>query len=376
MRAARQKETPGARDVIRQVVLGKDGGRPRLVEAPPPSAQAGEAVFRTLLTGIDGTDEELLREGAHVELPPGRDHMVMGHECLAEVVEAPQGCGLAPGDRVVPLVRHGCGVCALCARGHQDMCSSGRYREHGIKGLDGFMRDLWTDDPATVVKAPAELGDLAALAEPVSIVVKAVEAAEAIQRRVPWFDGFGGQRVLLAGTGSLGTLAAFLLVEQGAQVWGMDRADEAAEGSRLLAALGVRHVNARETDVHDVAREVGGFDLVLEATGVPRLALDLATTLDANGALCLLGVPPEKGPVPLEADDVMRRLVLGNGVMFGSVNSGRGHFERALAALGRWRARWPDLVERVVTHRFSPEEVEEAFRADDRDLVRKVVDWR
>lgn len=366
---------PGAPEEVRRVVLRRGGQTPRLVRAPPPRSVAGHVRARTLLVGIDGTDEEVI-QNPDTELPPGEDELVLGHECLAEILDAPGTSGFEPGDRVVPVVRHGCGLCALCGEGKADMCATSRYTEHGIKGLHGFLRDEWTDDPATLVKVPAGLGDEAVLAEPLSVVVKALDVVGSIQRRVPGHEGLRGQRVLLAGTGSLGSLAAFELAAEGAQVWALDRSPGAAAGPTLLRRLGARHVNAKETDLHELAREAGGFDLVLEATGSPRVAFDALLTLRENGIMCMMGVPAQKPAIPVEADDVMRGMVLRNQCLVGSVNSNARHIAIALQRLKAHKGRWGGLLEGVLTHRFSPEECVEAFRAGGEGLVKKAIDWR
>ena len=370
--SARRARVPAG---MRQVVLPRGGMAPLLVEAPAPVAQPGEALVRTLLVGLDGTDAEVVA-GGHGAVPEGEDHLVLGHECLGEVVDAPEDSGLHAGDHVVPLVRHGCGLCPPCRAGTADMCQTGKYREHGIAGLHGFLREAWADDPATLVKVPPGLGDLAVLTEPLSVVVKAHETATALQRRVPWFDGFQGQRVLLAGTGSLGTLAAFLLREEGAHVWAMDRTPDDAFGPRLLARLGVHHFNVKERPLAEVAREVGGFDCVIEATGVPRVNFDAVLTLKPNGVMAMLGVPAQKPPIPIEADDVMRQMVLRNQVLFGSVNSNRHHFEAAMRALLRFKEKHGDALEQVVTHVHPPEDAARAILEDEPDAVKRVVDWR
>lgn len=359
---------------VRRVVLRK-GREDLLVEdAPRPAPAAGEARVRSLLVGLDGTDEEVVGEG-HGAFPPGEDALVLGHECLGEVLAAPEGSGVRAGDRVVPLVRHGCGLCPLCRSGKADLCSTGRYKEHGIKGLHGFLREEWSDDPASLVRVPDALGDAAVLTEPLSIVVKALEAAEQVQRRLPWFEGWGGRNVLLAGTGSLGTLAAFRLVEMGADVWGADRSGDDAAAARLLRRLGVRHVNVEESPIPEAARDVGGFDLVLEATGAPRVVFDAVEALRENGVLVVTGVPPQRPPVPVEADDLMRSLVLRNLAVVGSVNSNRRHFETAMQCLLRWQERWPEELASVITHRYRPEDAPHAVRERGPHVIKKVVDW-
>lgn len=374
MKAARAGGHDAARTrAMRRVVRTRGSKTPSLAEGPRPQPTAGEAHLRSLLVGLDGTDNAVL-EDDHA-FPAGEAEIVLGHECLAEVIDAPAASGHSPGDRVVPLVRHGCGECAPCAGGRSDMCATGRYREHGIKALHGFLREEWVDDPATLVRVPEGLDDLAVLAEPLSIVVKAMEVVDGIQRRAPDWQGFAGARVLLAGTGSLGTLAAFALAHEGADVHAIDRSSGDSAAAKLIARLGARHTDTRGTSLREVARREGGFDLVIEATGSPRVAFDSALGLRENGIVCLLGVPSERPPMPLQADDVMRDLVLKNACIVGSVNSNARHIATALDLLGRFHDRWPTLVDQVITHRFAAERAAEAFELDDESVIKKVIEW-
>lgn len=371
-----RRRASSARGMQRAVVLQRGETKPSLTQIERPEPRADEALVRTLFAGIDGTDNEVL-QGEHGAFPPDEDQLVLGHECLGEVVHAPEGSGLAPGDLVVPLVRHGCGECVSCAR-RADFCPNEGYREHGIKELHGFFREEWTDDPSSLVKAPRGLGRLAVLTEPLSIVVKALDEATRIQQRVPWFlaeGGFHGQRALMAGTGSLGTLGAFLLAGEGMDVWALDREPDAAAAPSLLAKLGVRHIDTRETKLADAAKEIGGFDLIIEGTGAPSVAFDSMQALAPNGCLAMLGVPAEKPPAPVPTADIMRAMVLGNQVAFGSVNSGRRHFEEAMRRLATFVARWPDETQRIISHTFTPDEIERAYDVDGPDVIKKVVDW-
>jgi glucose 1-dehydrogenase len=362
---------------VRAIVAKERAEGTTLWSVDAPARAADEALVRTRWTGVDRTDEDVA-EGA-AEPPPGRTALVLGHECLGEVVEAPADADLRAGDVVVPLVRRGCGACAACTRyAAPDLCATDEYRERGIKGLDGFMRDLWTEQPAMLVRAPRSLGRLAVLTEPLSVAIKALEVASRVQRRLPWFDeagAFRGQRALVAGTGSLGSLAAFLLRHEGMEVWGLDRSADEAAGPLLLERIGVQHINSRARDVREVAHEVGGFDLVLEATGSPEATFAAVQALAKNGVMVLLGVPRDNPPLELDGDETLRGIVLGNQALVGSVNSHRGHFERALRTLEALHARWPSPLEGIVTHTYSPEQHEAAFRDRGPDVIKKLISW-
>src|SRR6185312_14559139 len=113
--------------------------------------------------------------------PEGERRLVIGHESLGRVLEAPEGSGFAAGDWVVGIVRHPDPVpCANCAAGEWDMCSNGRTIEHGIRGLHGFLREVFPIEPGLCVKVESSLGLCAVLLEPATILAKAWEHIERI----------------------------------------------------------------------------------------------------------------------------------------------------------------------------------------------------
>ncbi len=136
-----------------------------------------------------------------------------------------------PGDYAVFAVRRGCGECLPCTMHRSDMCQTGRYREHGIWGLDGYHAECVVDTEHYIVRVPHELVEIGGLVEPLSIVEKAITEAVRLQlARLPdapahlaWLSN---RRCLVAGLGSVGLLAAVLLRLHGATVYGLDIVDE------------------------------------------------------------------------------------------------------------------------------------------------------
>lgn len=55
-----------------------------------PRTSADEVLVETLRLGVCGTDREIV-EGIHVEPPPAREELILGHELLSRVREAPAG---------------------------------------------------------------------------------------------------------------------------------------------------------------------------------------------------------------------------------------------------------------------------------------------
>ncbi|HMK63683.1 MAG TPA: alcohol dehydrogenase catalytic domain-containing protein, partial [Acidimicrobiales bacterium] len=85
-------------------VVPSQAGSARLDEVDEPPASDGPVLVETLAVGVCGTDMEIV-SGAYGWAPPGSDRLVLGHESLGRVLEAPTGAALSPGDLVVGIVR-------------------------------------------------------------------------------------------------------------------------------------------------------------------------------------------------------------------------------------------------------------------------------
>ncbi len=105
----------------------------------------------------------------------------------------------------------------------------------------------------------------------------------------------------------------------------------------------------------ELASRVGQVDLVYEATGAAGVAFQALAALGPNGVFVFTGVPGRKGPIALDADAIMRRLVLDNQLVFGTVNAGPDAFEAAIGDLARFDARFPGALRALVTGRHAPE---------------------
>jgi len=144
----------------------------RLEDVAEPSSSDGAVLVRTLALGVCGTDREIV-SGAYGSAPPGEDRLVIGHESLGTVQEAPAGCGVKVGDRVVGIVRRPDPVpCPACGVGEWDMCRNGRYTERGIKERHGYGAEYFRIEPDFLVTVDPALGIAGVLLEPTSIVAK------------------------------------------------------------------------------------------------------------------------------------------------------------------------------------------------------------
>lgn len=326
---------------------------------PEPDLRAGALLVEGLALGVCGTDKEIAR-GEYGWSPPGRDRLVLGHESLGRVREAPGGSGFSPGDLVVGVVRRPDPVpCGACGHGEFDMCRNGRYTERGIKELDGYGSELWRVEPDYAVVLDPVLERVGMLMEPTTVVAKAWEQVERVGAR-GWFEP---QRVLVTGAGPIGLLAALLGVQRGLDMHVLDRVTDGHKPG-LVTSLGA-------TYHHDPADQVAARllpDVVIEATGAGQVVFDVIANTAAYGIVCLTGVSAAGRRVGVDAGEINRELVLENDVVLGSVNANLRHYRQAAAALAMADLDW---LGRLITRRVPLARAAEAFTEDRGDV--KVV---
>ena len=319
----------------------------QLEEFRVPGAERGAVLIRAIALGVCGTDREIIAAD-YGTAPPGHQRLILGHESLGRVKDAPTASGFKPGDLVVGIVRHPDPVpCENCAAGEWDMCRNGQYTEHGIKALDGFGSELYRLEPEFVVSADASLGLLAVLTEPASVVAKAWEHTERIGRRAHWDP----QRVLVTGAGPVGLLAALLGVQRKLEVHVFDSATDGIK-PKLVRELGATYHSGRLADIQ------GDFDIVLECTGAPSIIMEVPARTCPDGIVCLAGVSAVGIREEVDVGSFNRAMVLGDRVVFGSVNANRRHYAAAIVSLAAADRPW---LEQLVTRRVPLSAWHDAF---------------
>lgn len=329
-------------------------GSTGVAEVPDPRPDDGQVLVRTLEVGVCGTDREI-SAGHFGAAPDPAKPLVLGHELLGTVER--DGHGFARGDLVSATVRRSCGRCRACAEGAPDACFTGAYRERGIERLDGYASELVVESPEHLVAVPASLGRLGVLAEPSAVCSRGIRHARAIGERQPWDPG----RALVLGTGAIGMLCTAFLRLDGFDVWTASRSPRTHSKAQLAEALGATYVSTADTPTADLAEEVRGFDVVMEATGDAQVMLDALALLARNGVACLLGIDGRPRQVSLDGRVIGVDAVLENRSMFGSVNANRVDWLNAVEQLDRVRARWPDALAAFVGLRVPLDRFEEAF---------------
>jgi threonine dehydrogenase-like Zn-dependent dehydrogenase len=351
----------------------------RLVDRPEPAISSPDQVkLQVLQVGVCGTDRAEA-QGGRAEAPPGRDELIIGHEMIGRVVETGAAVTrVGPGDYAVFSVRRGCGRCSFCNAGRSDMCYTGEYAERGIKKQDGYQTEYVVDSEEYVVKVPREIASIGVLTEPTSVAEKAIDEATLIQRaRLPdatdtWL---AGKRVVVAGLGPVGLLAAFALRLRDAEVLGLDIVDHDSRRVEVLETIGGHYVDGRKVRPETLREHFGEIDLIFEATGVAHLEFDLLSALGLNGLYVLTGIPEGDRPIDIHGAVLMRNLVLRNQVVVGSVNASKRHFEMAVEDLARARDTWGDAIDRVITHRLPYSQFADALLSHPEGEIKAVLEW-
>lgn len=287
-----------------------------LERRPAPVRMSREAMVRPVRVGICGTDYHIF-EGAHPFLQYPR---VMGHELAVEVVEAPDGSEIPPGEICVVNPYLSCGACNACRAGKPNCCV--RISVLGVH-RDGGMAELLALPAENLVRAPGLTADQCASVEFLAIGAHAVRRGAAA----------GGDRALVVGAGPIGLGVALFARLAGADVLLHDR--DAARAAAVASITGVRALPAGEDPPDE------GFDIVFDATGAAP-SMERGFDRVAHGGRYVL-VSVVTGTITFRDPDFHRKEM----TLIGSRNAAREDFDRVLAALGAGAVE----IDRLITHR-------------------------
>lgn len=326
---------------MRQVVLTQPGHF-EMSRAPMPQLQRPQDVLlRVESVGVCGSDIHYFKQGRigsqRLEGP-----FVVGHECSAQVEAVGSAVqGLSPGDRIAldPLVC--CGGCDQCRSGRPHTCRKQQFL--GCPGqLPGAMRDYLVMPEECCFKVSSELSPGATvMAEPFAIGLHAQRQFGAIEPN----NAFA-----VVGCGPVGLCVLTALRQAGAsQVVCSEPLAYRQAMARQLGAAKVVHPDRAQAEW--LASHPGGFDAVFECCGEPsalRFGLEL---LKPGGTLVIVGIP-EEDSVSLDIGLLRRKeLIIKN------VRRQNGCAEDAARLLDTGKTG----LEAVVTHKFQPEQSQQAF---------------
>jgi len=317
----------------------------RVEERPDPAAGAGEVLLRVQAVTICASDVHIYAEGNVGGVAWDRP-FIPGHEASA-IIAGPEEADPAPGTTVVLDPALPCRACAPCSAGNFHLCANLKFCD--LPPLDGTMRELmaWPADRVFPIP-PAVPAVEAPLIEPLAVAVHAVELAEAVK----------GTTVAVAGCGAIGLLTLQVAKARGARaVFATDPIPARLSVARELGADDVVEVGAGDP-VAELGRLTGGrgVDIAFEAAGPPEALAQCLEAVRPGGQVVVIGIP-SVDEYRMRASQLRRREL--------TLRFVRRQNENYPEAIGLVRDGLVALSP-ILTHRFPPERVGEAFALAER----------
>jgi propanol-preferring alcohol dehydrogenase len=268
-------------------------------EVPVPVPGPGEVLIRVAAAGLCGSDLELIDAPDRFGTTPTRMPLTMGHEFSGWV--AGLGAGVPDwrlGDLVVPYAQAGCGRCAACRGGEENLCAAGPP----IRGIqcDGGLAEYATVDASALMSATGL--DIVAAAGMTDAGMTAYHAASRAGRYLR-----GDRLAVVIGIGGVGHLAVQLLDRlYGAQVIAIDVDPAKLELAMRLGAMRACSFEEAEPALRDVTARAG-FDSVIDMVGTSESLGLMRKLVRPGGGALLVGTADGQTPfgfghVPRETD--------------------------------------------------------------------------
>jgi len=319
-------------------------GTMELTDVPEPSDPGpGQVLVRSEAVGICGSDYHFLLGELSASAGGGASPFpkIQGHECGATIEAIGPGCRpeLEIDSRVAIYPLHACGHCYPCSIGRPNTCDN--FTLIGIH-LDGGLQERLCVPQEQVFPIRADDGAVAALAEPVSIAVRAVHRA-----RIE-----SGEHVVVLGAGPIGQCVCLLARERGAEVLVVDLQERRLGLSREMGADGLVWTDADA--VVAAARDWaggGGPPVAIDATGAAPAVGAMFEMVASAGRAVQVGMSNDLVPVRVGMLTEKEIDVLGVSCC------GGGEFGEAVAAVERNAT----MLSRLISHEFPLERAPEAI---------------
>jgi 2-desacetyl-2-hydroxyethyl bacteriochlorophyllide A dehydrogenase len=255
-----------------------------------PLPKHDEVIVEVDACGICGTDLHIYRNEYMSEFP-----LIPGHEFGGTIVEAGADViNLTIGDRVAVDPNLYCGHCDFCRNEQANHCAN--WEGVGITRAGGFAEYVAAPAKACY-RVPDLLSDVQiAFIEPLACVVHALKR----------FRVWPADRVLILGAGPMGLLLVQALRHAGASTLVVSEKQPArlALAAKLGASAAVPADEDQVARLHEQAYR--GFDVVIDATGVPPVIEQAFRFLKPRGRYLQFGVTPMNAEIRLRPYDLFR----------------------------------------------------------------------
>ena len=322
---------------MKAVIASKPGIISLGNKAYPETIGSTEVRLKVRTAGICGSDMHIYKgTNPFVTYP-----RIIGHEFAGEIEAVGSNAkGFQIGDHVVVDPVSSCGLCYACRLGRQNVCKT-----LSVIGIheDGGMQQYITLPTSFLHKIPDRISwEVAALVEPFTI------AAQATSRgRVTAED-----TACIIGAGPIGTAVMMVCKMIGAKVLVIDINPARLDMAKKLGADTVVDPAApREKKVLDHFTKHGGFNIVIDAAGVPEAFEKAIDITSPAGRVVTLGFSPNSSAITQKEITKKELDIMGSRLH-------TNKFPKVIEWIDK------DLIDPglLVTHHFDAERVEEAIQ--------------
>jgi L-iditol 2-dehydrogenase len=286
-----------------------------------------DIVIKVAASGVCGTDLKTYLKGHHMFQP----NSVLGHEAYGEIVNvAGQIDGFKPGEHVVVAPYYECGECDLCRKGVGQLCTHKRFIQTGC--FSEYIA-VSAEYARKGLYKIAEGHDVYTLVEPLACVINGMEKLDLAQ----------GRKVLVVGSGPMGTLFAIALSGLGVPV---DVVEISEWRREKLTSYGFNVLRPEEV-------EQGKYDQIVLTVNRPEL-VQLYLSLATNGGNLLLFSGFSKSDrAEIDPYDIHYREVR----ITGSFGYSLAQFRKSLQMIEHNK----DSFGQMITHKFGLDDGAMAF---------------
>ncbi len=234
--------------------------------------------------GICGSDLHYYQHGGFGTVRI-KEPMVLGHEVSGIVrVVGSAVQNFKAGQRIAISPSRPCGQCQYCQKGQHNHCLDMRFFGSAMRfpHVQGAFRQTLVIDASQAHPLSDSLSlSLAALAEPLSVGLHAIQRAGSVF----------GKQVLVTGCGPIGTLLIGALRRAGAaRIVAVDISDKPLECARAMGANETINIAKHTEELAPFAVNKGVFDVMCEASGNDRALRTGLDVIAPRGVIVSIGL--------------------------------------------------------------------------------------
>ncbi len=282
------------------------GGPLARVESETPQPQGTEVLVKMLACGVCHSDihmhDGVFELGGGKQLDVSQEGMVLGHEIFGEVVAiGPDAENVNIGDRRVVFPWIGCGECASCKRGEEQLCTPGRAL--GIVKAGGYADHVLIPHSRYLFDKGDTKDSLAA-----TYACSGLTAFGALKKTG---DLQEGDEVVIIGAGGVGMMAIQIARAQGIDPIVVDIDEAKLQAARDTGVSRTFNSSDPQTS-REIRKTTGGAFAVLDFVGAEASVNYGLGCLRKGGMLVIVGLYGGALTIPIPFFPMNARIIQGS----------------------------------------------------------------